>query len=341
MANIGGGNKTSDWSLYDPNAVEPEIPLELQNTYWIHRDNDKISFGAKGVTAVPVTGIDRTYEIKEVSVSGSNTTLYFNLINKNADYITYSNNVIVTVNIGGINKTNNWTKYNPQNPGTQTVNGMKFEYSAEYGGYILTQYTGTDKNVVIPATVLGFPVKEIGGYVFRNKGLTGVTIPYNIVKIGEYAFAENELTSVIIPDSVTSLGQRCFLGFTSSDPNFIDVRNKLSNVVISQNITVIEISTFYNCPLTEINIPNKVTVINQGAFYGHSTINLVIPNSVAAIYNEAFRGNKKEYESITIGANVGIGLVVFPDDFITLYNSSNKAAGKYIYNSATKTWSKQ
>ena len=69
-----------------------------------------------------------------------------------------------------------------------------------------TQYTGTDKNVVIPQTINGKPVVAIANNAFYNKSsITNIILPSGITSIGINAFKLcSGLTNMILPDSVTS-----------------------------------------------------------------------------------------------------------------------------------------
>ena len=86
-------------------------------------------------------------------------------------------------------------------------------------------YDGWDTMIVIPAQIGGVPVTAIGDDVFKNMGITAITIPVNIKYIGENAFANNQLTSVIIPDGV-SIGGSAFAD------------NLLTNLVIGTGATI-------------------------------------------------------------------------------------------------------
>jgi len=70
---------------------------------------------------------------------------------------------------------------------------------------VLTEFTGPQTNVVIPSTVSGVTVVEIGAGIFRGMGLTNITIPNGVRRIrsgNNGTFSNNRLTSVAIPDSV-------------------------------------------------------------------------------------------------------------------------------------------
>jgi hypothetical protein len=53
---------------------------------------------------------------------------------------------------------------------------------------VIQGYNGTDKNVIIPDTISGQQVTGIGEEAFKDKNLTGVTIPNRIISIGSSTF---------------------------------------------------------------------------------------------------------------------------------------------------------
>ena len=84
---------------------------------------------------------------------------------------------------------------------------------------VLTGFTGTQTNVVIPSTVRGITVVEIGGSAsqwqltgpFQNRGITNVTIPNGVRIIGQNAFRRNDrLTNITIPSSVRVIDNWAF-----------------------------------------------------------------------------------------------------------------------------------
>jgi hypothetical protein len=89
----------------------------------------------------------------------------------------------------------------------------------------ITNYSGSSKDIVIPANISGIPVTSIGVKAFKKKKLTSVTIPNNVVSINEYAFQVNKLITVIIPNSVTSIGELAFY------------LNDLTSITIGNNVT--------------------------------------------------------------------------------------------------------
>ena len=75
------------------------------------------------------------------------------------------------------------------------------------GNGVLTKYTGSGGDVVIPEGVT-----SIGEEAFKDcKSLTGIVIPARVTSIGEEAFEYcGCLMSVTIPNGVTSIGGSAF-----------------------------------------------------------------------------------------------------------------------------------
>jgi len=124
----------------------------------------------------------------------------------------------------------------------------------------ITAYTGTEKNVVIPAKIGSETITIIGEKAFYNKGLTGVTIPDSVKGIGESAFYSNQLTSVSIPDSVTAIGICAFNC------------NQLTNVKISNRVTTIGYAAFANNRLTSVILPASVLWMEAAVFGNNSNL---------------------------------------------------------------------
>jgi hypothetical protein len=207
----------------------------------------------------------------------------------------------LTIRVAGVNGAN---------PETVTRNGSlqitalsefppsDFELSKEG---VLTRYTGSGGNLVIPAAIWGEPVKTIGGNVFEGKGLTVVTIPDGITSIGDRAFAKcQQLRSVTIPDSVTSIGGSAFEGCES-----------LTSVTLPDGVTSIGINAFWHCrSLTGVTIPGSLTSIGNAAFAGCALTSVTIPGSVTSIGDLAFMGCA--LTSVTIpGSVTSIGKSAF------------------------------
>lgn len=137
----------------------------------------------------------------------------------------------------------------------KTVSEDGFVGRIESNTIIITEYSGTAKDLVIPEKINNLPIVSIGANAFNNKGLTSVKISNYVTSIGDSAFEANQLTVVVIPNSVTSIG----------------------------------ISAFANNKITSVKIGNYVTTIGNKAFLNNKLKgNIIVPNAAAKVDSQAF-----------------------------------------------------
>jgi hypothetical protein len=182
---------------------------------------------------------------------------------------------------------------------------MAFETKVVGDKVVITGYTGSQKEVHIPARIDNMPVTAIGSKAFKDKQLTRVAIPSTVTSIGDSAFYYNKLTNVTIPGSVIFIGESAFSG------------NKL----------------------TSVSMPNSVTSIEKFAFANNKLNSVAIPSSIISIRNLAFYGN--QLTNVTIGNNVGIYedmVNTFQYGFTAFYNQSGKKTGTYTYDGNSWTY---
>lgn len=131
-------------------------------------------------------------------------------------------------------------------------------------GGVLTAYTGTDMDIVIPSTVTA---------------------------IGEGAFESGAISSVVIPGSVKAVGKRAF----ASNPSLWKVTFQPGN-----GCTIGE-EAFFDChSLKELALPEGLTSIGRQAFYCCGMLpSVTIPDSVTSVGADAF-GECWSLESFTI-----------------------------------------
>ena len=183
-----------------------------------------------------------------------------------------------------------------------SVGNSTYSYVIEDDGTVtITDYSGTDTDIVIPQSIDGKMVTSIGDSAFyRCSDLTSITIPEGVTSIGEDAFSGcNGLTSISIPEGVTSIGNYAFSdcsGLTSisipegvmsiGDGTFMFCSG-LTSVSISEGLTSIGYRAFEGCSgLTSISIPEGVTSIGEDAFLGCSGLTSIKVDS-----------NNKKYDS--------------------------------------------
>ena len=117
-----------------------------------------------------------------------------------------------------------------------------FEYHYNNRNISIIGYNGSDRDLLIPDEISGYPV----------------TI------ISKRAFYEKNFTSVIIPDSVINIEEMAFFG--AWDRTRSVALGIISSLTIGQNVTTIGDRVFENNSLSSISIPNSVTSIGYSAF---------------------------------------------------------------------------
>ena len=173
--------------------------------------------------------------------------------------------------------------------------GLVFTLSDNRTCYSVTGYTGTAKDVYIPAVYQGLPVTCIGYRAFFScTGLTSITIPDSVTSVGESAFFScNSLKGVYITD----LEAWCAIKFENSTGNPLFYSGNLylngqlvTELVIPDGVTSIGDWVFYGCDnLTSVTIPDGVISIGYGTFEDcDSLTGIIIPDSVISIGDRAF-----------------------------------------------------
>ena len=192
-----------------------------------------------------------------------------------------------------------------------------FEVAVENDAVTITGYTGSDRKIVIPQTLLGLPVTAIGDEAFRGADIQYIDLGA-VHTIGAYAFAEcANLVNVVLPDTVTRVGAYAFTdctnlrrvdigaGIAALDTGVFSGCGNLSAVQVSENNASLSAHDgvllsrdgsrllLYPAGKTETaySIPDGVAVIGEGAFAGQSALaNLTVPDSVTTVEDGAFRG---------------------------------------------------
>ena len=195
-----------------------------------------------------------------------------------------------------------------------------FTYSVYQGKATLQECSSSAKgNIVIPATLGGYPVVAIGYQSFSYcTNVTSVTIPEGVTAIYQEAFCYNTgIKEIKIPSTVQTIEQRAFAdctnlqritlpqGLKSIEQGLFSNCSSLQNITIPSSVTTIGPSAFYKCnKITNITIPDNVTTIGGRAFYSCSQLkSIVIPDSVTRIDAEAFWGCC-EMETAVLGCGI-------------------------------------
>ena len=178
----------------------------------------------------------------------------------------------------------------------------------------LTKYNGNAGVVMIPETIDGYDVKELGNNLFENKNsLYSVSIPDSVIVVKPYAFSNcKNLSSVILSKNLTTLGDKAFADCKMLTSIFIPkslvniggyyvvgggnvfANSGLKHIEFENGITKIADNLFNECyELEKVTIPETVTEIGNGSFANCTKLNsITIPNSVIVVKPYAFSNCK-------------------------------------------------
>lgn len=211
-----------------------------------------------------------------------------------------------------------------------TENGIKYRVSVNNEAEVL-YYTGDAAEVVIPATIKGYPVKVIKSKAFYDNEtieslvisqgveyieemafegctkLTAVSIPEGILSIGDSAFFNcSLLVGITIPESVKSIGTGAFryTAYYNDDANWTDgvlyigdaligTKNIEGICEVKQGTRIIADRAIVCGMLDGIKIPSSVEIIGTDAFINYDiSFKSVYITDIAAWCNIDFANAK-------------------------------------------------
>ena len=297
---------------YDKNCgPEVEIPSEIDGA--TVTTISSYAFYNKGLTKVVIHDGVKTIESRAF-MSNQITELYLPNTPVTIGSEAFENNKLTEINlspnttIGGGSFTNNLIP-----PDKAFIYKLNSDGQTDYT--TLLGYAGTSKEINIPDTVNGVPLKSIAGSAFRGQGITSVHLPDTVESIGSRAFESCKLTSITWPSHLKTIGEVAFEGnqLTTlknlpSSITKIEVRafnaNKVndgSEYVYARNpdgsVNYKKIVSYAGANKS-ISIPDQVNevpleTISDWAFYacGLTAINH-IPSTVTSIGSNSFTNNK-------------------------------------------------
>lgn len=182
-------------------------------------------------------------------------------------------------------------------------------------GVRISGYSGSEKNIVIPSTINGLPVRSLSG--FEGKGLESISLPNTVKVIDNSAFANNSIKVVVIPESVININTNAFKG------NVIDTlilsntvttigasafeNNKIANLIIPDSVTSIGLYSFRNNLIEYLDLGSLVS-LSASAFSTNKLKSLILPEGMTEVSNFSFE--KNELKSVTMPSTlktVGVG----------------------------------
>lgn len=135
-----------------------------------------------------------------------------------------------------------------------------------------------DKYYEFPDTIDGYTIKEIAPDVFREVGVSSVTLPEQIQRIGEGAFADNEeLWKVYVPNADCVIGENAFAGcdeefYICYDENTDGKENPVEEYAKANGLTALEVVDTTGKGVI-VNYPESPLVLRpevRNFFYGEN-----------------------------------------------------------------------
>lgn len=159
----------------------------------------------------------------------------------------------------------------------------------------LVRYQGEAADVVLPDTLGGKPLKEIGEDAFASTPfVTSITIPASVTKIGDPSFsALPKLAKITVAeDSVGFLVQDDVLYHKKMKTVYCYPQGKAGDsFTLPDSITTIGAKAFYNTQLKSVTMGDKVTKILASAFENSANLESVTFSAkLSQIYERAFSG---------------------------------------------------
>lgn len=178
--------------------------------------------------------------------------------------------------------------------GKPVFDGGEIDYVFEEteNGYILTQASGTAKELTLPSSYRGKPVTAIGPEALRTViDLQKLTVPEGYLAIGKSSMPST-LCEILLPQSLISIGERAFYG------------TAITSIALPSSLTSIEAGAFSFTPLTSVALPQALEELKENAFANCASLKTAtFKDRLTRIGNEAF-SHCVSLESVTFPAEL-------------------------------------
>lgn len=152
------------------------------------------------------------------------------------------------------------------------LSGENFEYETGDGGVRITKYVGEDSIIVVPDSIEGLPVCEIGESAFSGGAVRAIYIPDSVESIAQGAVDGCEgLSTLRLPfvgDGEENLHIGYIFGADEPAENAISLPPSLDMVIIGEGCTAIADRAFYRAKtLSAIVFEGEIDYLGTLSFY--------------------------------------------------------------------------
>lgn len=206
-----------------------------------------------------------------------------------------------------------------------------YTYSVSNGAATITKYTGNARNLYVPSTLGGYPVKRIGEGAFAGCNFETVSLPSRLEIMDAYAFQNCvRLNSITLPETLTSIGPYAFENCT-----------RLSSVTLPESLTKMYARVFNGCTqLKSLTIPQYVTQMDS--MWSGRYVSCLAGSSLEMVVFEGGRdripdracANVSSLKTVVIPASVQeFGNYVFDNSTaVSIHGYANTTAQTYAEN---------
>ncbi|MBQ6864291.1 MAG: leucine-rich repeat protein, partial [Clostridia bacterium] len=246
----------------------------------------------------------------------------------NAPWLAYESSIKDVVIEEGITNIRQGSFYELSNAVSLSIPSTVNEIEA-YGNNYFAEFKlaeGDSNYALIDGVLFNADKTELVMYPVRKADET-YTVPAGVLILGNDSFSSSEnLKTINISDDVTTMNESCF--FNSS----------VETVNIGKNVNFIDYNAFCNSDIKNIVLPEKLTEMSSSMFYNCSYLeNLVIGSHVISINNNVinycdaleavhFTGTEAQWEAITKPENETDRINTIPVHFGALEEKTDRDA---------------
>ncbi|MGM9644590.1 MAG: leucine-rich repeat domain-containing protein [Eubacteriales bacterium] len=152
------------------------------------------------------------------------------------------------------------------------LSGENFEYETVDGGVRITKYVGEDSIIVVPDSIEGLPVCEIGESAFSGGVIRAIYIPDSVESIAQGAIDGCEGLSTLRLPFVGDGEENLYIGyiFGADEPaeNAISLPPSLDMVIIGEGCTAVADRAFYRAKtLSAVVFEGEIDYLGTLSFY--------------------------------------------------------------------------